>query len=133
MDGSDAIRRRWLTPHSHSNRRRRKNANDAGVEDLAVREQYGPPSLKQNQELCSPMEPQPPTTQYRGTQVCHRRQRPLSKRRSRVAARFAGRSYWQPAEVGRVPRALSVKERRVAPITGAAQRNRGAKAAGLSD
>jgi hypothetical protein len=38
MDGSAAIRRPWLTPHSHSNRRRRKNANDAGVEAWDGRE-----------------------------------------------------------------------------------------------
>ena len=35
-DGSATIRKPWLTPHSHWNRRRRKNANDAGVEALAV-------------------------------------------------------------------------------------------------
>lgn len=37
MDGSDVIRKPWLTPHSHWNRRRRKNASDAGVEALAAK------------------------------------------------------------------------------------------------
>jgi hypothetical protein len=32
MDGLDVIRKPWLTPRSNSNRRRRKNANDGGVE-----------------------------------------------------------------------------------------------------
>ena len=37
MDGSDAIRKHWLTPHSHSNSGRRKNANDARLETLAAK------------------------------------------------------------------------------------------------
>jgi hypothetical protein len=36
VDGSGAIRKPWLTRHSHSNRRKLKNANDAGIETLAA-------------------------------------------------------------------------------------------------
>src|SRR5579872_52718 len=37
MDGSAAIRKLWLIPHSNSNKRRRKNANDAGIEASGAR------------------------------------------------------------------------------------------------
>jgi hypothetical protein len=37
MDGSDAIRKPWLTPHSHSNSGKRTNVNDARAATLAAR------------------------------------------------------------------------------------------------
>ena len=46
LDGSAAIRRPWLTPRSHSNRRGRKTANDAGVEPSGVNRLSTHPELQ---------------------------------------------------------------------------------------
>jgi hypothetical protein len=46
LDGSATIRRPWLTPRSHSNRRGRKTANDAGVEPSGVNRLSTHPELQ---------------------------------------------------------------------------------------